>query len=423
VPRRSSIPMLQLLLGVTLCVSMPTRATPQAQLQLSRDYIYAGERLLASVGPELSTVSFVTRSVAVSETAGSVVLTVRVTTTDGRPTRAAVNLSIRAAGGTAYPNLDFGLPPAPSALAFPMGTSSGTAQDVAVPILDDCLAEADEWFEVTASTATDGSSPSVVAAATVTIVDDDTPLVSFDAPVARLREDGAWLTPPPLVRVTAHCDLPAALSVGFVRLDDTTQGAEDVILTTASPIPFAAGTPPSLSTASLSFTAVDDAIIEGDETLRVQLLAGSGYRLGSQSVTTLTIQDNDVSAPLALYRVAPCRLADTRNPSGPLGGPALSAGVPRTFQVAGNCNVPTQAKAVMLVLAVITPPSPPSFGNLRVFETGTAIPQVSVLNFGTGDVLAGGGHFLLDPQGRLDVMASLTQGSVNVVLDVVAYFQ
>ncbi|MGH9367048.1 MAG: S8 family peptidase, partial [Thermoanaerobaculia bacterium] len=44
--------------------------------------------------------------------------------------------------------------------------------------------------------------------------------------------------------------------------------------------------------------------------------------------------------PKSFYTVTPCRAVDTRNASGPLGGPALSAGGTRTFALAGQCGIP-----------------------------------------------------------------------------------
>ena len=55
-------------------------------------------------------------------------------------------------------------------------------------------------------------------------------------------------------------------------------------------------------------------------------------------------------ASYSFFTVTPCRLADTRNPPGPFGAPALSNGVVRTFTVGGNCGVPAAASAVSVNL-------------------------------------------------------------------------
>ena len=55
------------------------------------------------------------------------------------------------------------------------------------------------------------------------------------------------------------------------------------------------------------------------------------------------------AGPLSFYTVPPCRLLDTRNPSGATGGPALAPGVARVLTVAGTtgpCGIPATAKAL-----------------------------------------------------------------------------
>ena len=52
------------------------------------------------------------------------------------------------------------------------------------------------------------------------------------------------------------------------------------------------------------------------------------------------------AGPFQYHSLTPCRLADTRNPTGPSGGPILSDGVTRNFPVQGLCGVPVGAKAV-----------------------------------------------------------------------------
>lgn len=58
------------------------------------------------------------------------------------------------------------------------------------------------------------------------------------------------------------------------------------------------------------------------------------------------------SPPTAFYTLDPCRLIDTRNATGPLGGPALVAGADRTFTIANACGVPATATAISVNIAV-----------------------------------------------------------------------
>src|SRR6266508_914569 len=43
--------------------------------------------------------------------------------------------------------------------------------------------------------------------------------------------------------------------------------------------------------------------------------------------------------PFSYYPLTPCRLADTRKPNGPSGGPILQTGQDRAFPVQGLCGV------------------------------------------------------------------------------------
>ena len=64
--------------------------------------------------------------------------------------------------------------------------------------------------------------------------------------------------------------------------------------------------------------------------------------------------------------VTPCRAIDTRNPAGPLGGPALQPRVARRFTIAGVCGIPPSAKAISVNLTIT---QPTSAGDLRVYPS------------------------------------------------------
>ena len=132
-----------------------------------------------------------------------------------------------------------------------------------------------------------------------------------------------------------------------------------------------------------------------------------------------------------LYTLTPCRLIDTRNPDGPLGGPALVAGANRTFQVTGNCGIPADATAVVLNVTVV---SSTAGGNLRIFPTGAAVPTVSALNYSTGQTRGNNGIFALggvimlqgpktfEVGGKFDIRCQQASGSAHVIVDVTGYF-
>src|SRR5271166_6689287 len=89
---------------------------------------------------------------------------------------------------------------------------------------------------------------------------------------------------------------------------------------------------------------------------------------------------------LAFYPLTPCRVADTRNLNGPLGGPYLGGGVPRDFPVLmSNCGIPNSAQAYSFNFTAV--PHVP-LGYLTVWPTGQNQPQVSTLNAPTGTTTA-----------------------------------
>jgi hypothetical protein len=119
---------------------------------------------------------------------------------------------------------------------------------------------------------------------------------------------------------------------------------------------------------------------------------------------------------LRFHTVTPCRVLDTRNPNGPLGGPALSAAVAREFPVPTSaCGVPSEAAAYSLN-ATVWPSGP--MGYLTLWPAGENMPLASTLNAfdgaltsnaailragsGTGAIRAFGlseTHFLVDING------------------------
>jgi hypothetical protein len=118
--------------------------------------------------------------------------------------------------------------------------------------------------------------------------------------------------------------------------------------------------------------------------------------------------------------VAPCRLADTRNPVGPSGGPALAANTLRTFPVANLCGIPSSATAVAINLAVVLPTDS---GDLRLYPAGGAVPLASAINFRPGIVRANNAIIRLGAGGQISVQCDMPSGGTNFFFDVYGYFQ
>jgi hypothetical protein len=135
----------------------------------------------------------------------------------------------------------------------------------------------------------------------------------------------------------------------------------------------------------------------------------------------LDISGYFVAAPnpsaLAFYPVTPCRLVDTRLPTGSLGGPSLIGGATRTFPVhAGSCNIPSSAQAYSLNYTAV--PNGP-LGYLTTWPAGQPQPQVSTLNAGTGTVTANAA--IVEAGSNGDVSVFVTNNS-DLVIDLNGYF-
>ena len=124
------------------------------------------------------------------------------------------------------------------------------------------------------------------------------------------------------------------------------------------------------------------------------------------------------SSALQFYPLTPCRVADTRNANGPLGGPYMAAGQARSFPVLSSaCSVPAIAQAYSLNFTVV-PHVPVSF--LSAWPAGQPQPLASVLNASTGSITANAAI----------VPAGTSQGGVSVfstddtdlVIDINGYF-
>jgi hypothetical protein len=120
---------------------------------------------------------------------------------------------------------------------------------------------------------------------------------------------------------------------------------------------------------------------------------------------------------LAFYPLTPCRVVDTRNASGALGGPTLAAGSSRNFPLqSSSCSIPSDATAYSLNVTVIPKGS---LGYLTMWPSGQTQPLVSTLNAPTGAVTANGAIVPAGSNGQVSVYVS---NSSDVVLDVNEYF-
>lgn len=151
--------------------------------------------------------------------------------------------------------------------------------------------------------------------------------------------------------------------------------------------------------------------------------AGSGGSISAypSNTTDLIIDVNGYFvtdlAQLAFYPLPPCRVLDTRNAMGPLGGPSFSVGQSREFPITSSgCGIPSTAQAYSMNFSVVPKNT---LGYLTVWPSGDSQPVVSTLNAPTGAVTA---NAALVPAGTGgDINAYLTDGA-DLIADINGYF-
>ena len=113
----------------------------------------------------------------------------------------------------------------------------------------------------------------------------------------------------------------------------------------------------------------------------------------------------------------PCRVADTRNPVGPFGGPSIPGGTSREFVIpAGACNIPGTAAAYSLNVTVVPHGS---LGFLTIWPSGQSQPVVSTLNSFDGRIKA---NAVVVGAGGDEGVSVYVSDTADVVLDINGYF-
>jgi uncharacterized repeat protein (TIGR01451 family) len=111
-------------------------------------------------------------------------------------------------------------------------------------------------------------------------------------------------------------------------------------------------------------------------TNQVSVSGGGSASANASDITTINAYIPGTA--LRFVPVTPCRVADTRNPNGPFGGPSLIAMATRDFLIPNSaCGIPSSASAYSLNVTVV-PPGP--LGYLTVWPSGQPLPLASTLN-------------------------------------------
>ncbi len=176
------------------------------------------------------------------------------------------------------------------------------------------------------------------------------------------------------------------------------------------------GTTPVLTDAGghAAFSAVIPTVVSVGNTIT----ATATDSLGNTSEFSLC---HAVVTNAKFFTLTPCRVIDTRNPTGPDGGPAILSAGSRDFTLAGQCSIPATATAVAVNIAVTQSTNGPGF--LTLFPAGTVKPGISSINYSAGQTRANNAIVPVNAAGAITVYCAQGGGTVQLILDVNGYFQ
>ncbi len=132
-------------------------------------------------------------------------------------------------------------------------------------------------------------------------------------------------------------------------------------------------------------------------------------------LSSFTYQDTS-----SFYTLPPCRILDTRNPNGTLGGPALTANASRNFTVVGQCGVPSSARALSVNVTVA---QVAATGDLRIYAAGGSLTAATTINYRAGVTRANNATVSPSAGGAVTVRCDQPSGTVQLIIDVNGYYQ
>ncbi|MBV8902043.1 MAG: hypothetical protein JOZ22_00280, partial [Acidobacteriia bacterium] len=149
---------------------------------------------------------------------------------------------------------------------------------------------------------------------------------------------------------------------------------------------------------------------------RTATLSLNEFVSGAGTVFQQSVLLSGTTPLLEFVPITPCRIADTRNASGPFGGPAIPGQAARDFSIPNSaCGIPAIAAAYALNVTAVPHGT---LGYLTVWPAGQARPLVSTLN-SDGRVKANAALIPAGANGAISVYATNT---TDLVLDISGYF-
>ncbi len=237
----------------------------------------ANTRTDFALQPPMPSVSFSTGSFTFSEAGGAQAITVRLS----NAYNSTVTVRYATSNGSAASGSDYTA--TSGTLTFAPGETSKT---FSIPIINDVLVEPSETIQLTLS-APVSATLGTQRTATVSITDNDVPTVSF----SQASKSASEATTSASFTVTLSSASTKSVTVKYALANGGTATSGADFTLPAGTLTFA----PGEVSKTIAFTIANDTQDENDETLKIGLSTPSNATLGSVSVATYTIVDNDAS--------------------------------------------------------------------------------------------------------------------------------
>ncbi|KKP34691.1 MAG: Calx-beta domain-containing protein [Candidatus Nomurabacteria bacterium GW2011_GWE1_32_28] len=171
-------------------------------------------------------------------------------------------------------------------------TAGQTTASVSVTIVDDSLEENNETIIITLSNPINSILGSNTIYTYTITDDDDAPTIAFDTTTSSGLESVTSIDIPITLSAVSGSDTTVDYTVSG---GTATSGGTDYTLATSGTVTISTGQ----TTANISVTVVDDLVFESSETIEITLSNPNNSILGTNTIHTYTITDDDTASTIA----------------------------------------------------------------------------------------------------------------------------
>lgn len=230
-----------------------------------------------------ATVAFSTSSASSPENTGGSIPTLVVNGTIVAPSTVTLTTGGTASGG----GVDYTL--SSTTINIPPGVYSNGVINLGLSITGDVIVENDETVILTLSGSTGDASLVAPLSTTYTILNDDTYIATISASDATATEAGLTTGIFQVSLNTTNIS-GSPIVVNYAVSGSAIAGTD--YNTLSGTVSIANGS----QTSTIIVTPIDDNLVEGSESVTVNIVAGTGYTIGASSNATVNIVDNDTAS-------------------------------------------------------------------------------------------------------------------------------